>query len=140
MSEPLHVAPRPCSTCPYRRATPPGIWAPEEYAKLSRYDAAQLDPVDLSTFHCHQQLVTGVATACRGWLSVHADSAAVRLAVVTGRIDPATIPPEVEPDLYASGAEACAAGLAGVDDVSEAAFRSQVRLMARAHFKTRDEP
>lgn len=65
MTTKLHVAPRPCNTCPYARSTPPGVWAPEEYAKLSRYDRSPETNQDLATFHCHQENATGVPTVCR---------------------------------------------------------------------------
>lgn len=115
-NKPLHVAPTPCTTCPYRRDTPPGIWHPEEYQKLPLYDGGGGMPY-LATFHCHQEGEIGRPTVCRGWLSVHANSPAVRMACFSGLIskeDMATIPYEAEPGLYADGAEACRAGMRGV--------------------------
>lgn len=128
---PLHVAPRPCPTCPYARSTPPGIWHPDEYAKLARYDAMPLSAEDLATFHCHQQNVTGRPTVCRGWLGVHADSPAVRLAVTFGRLSAEVVPFEQDPGLYSSGAEACAAGMAGVDAPDSDAQDAMGKLLRR---------
>jgi hypothetical protein len=128
--ERLHVAPRPCNTCPYLRSTPPGIWHPDEYAKLPHFDDdAPLDEHALATFHCHQQHATGVPTVCRGWLGVHRDSIAVRVAQIDGRIDPADVPTEPDPTMYDSGAEACAVGLAAVDAPPPEAFAAQVKLL-----------
>ena len=130
----LHVAPRPCNTCPYRRSTPPGIWAPDEYAKLPAYDRRPGDvTAEGATFHCHQENATGVATVCRGWLGAHPDSFAVRLAVAVGLLDSDDINalPDVDPTLYASGAEACAAGLAGVEQPSASARDAAERLMRK---------
>jgi hypothetical protein len=118
MSEPLYLAPAPCTTCPYRRDVPAGIWAREEYLKLPGYDRQPFGGVEsLATFHCHQEPEIGKPTVCRGWLSVHADSVAVRIARFQGLItkeDMATIPIHAEPNLYSTGADACRAGLKGV--------------------------
>jgi len=114
MPEPIHVPKAPCTTCPYVRATPPGVWHPDEYSKLPAYDVDH--PPALAVFHCHQENATGVPTVCRGWLGVHADSVAVRFAQARGVLDPAdvhAIPLEPDPTLYASGHEAAAAGLRG---------------------------
>lgn len=126
-SQPLHVAPRPCTTCPYRRDTPAGIWAPEEYEKLARYDDEPL----LATFLCHQTNATGIPTACRGWLSVHCESVAARMAVMQGRVTNDQRYAEVDVDLYANGREARDAGMAGVEHPDEAAQRAMDRLLAR---------
>lgn len=131
MSGTLHVAPRPCGTCPYRRDTPPGIWDASEYRKLADYDYHPGEVGPLSTFRCHQQTATGVPTACRGWLTVHADSHAVRLAVVQGQVTLDEVAAEVDVDLYESGAEACTAGLAGIDQPSPLARRKIAKLIDR---------
>lgn len=128
----LHVAPRPCSTCPYRRDTPPGIWHPDEYERLADFDDVDADGVlPTSTFRCHQQTATGVPTACRGWLTVHADSVAVRVAVVTGQVTIDQVRAPVPVDLYASGAEARDAGLAGVADPSPEALQAIASLVVK---------
>lgn len=113
MTERLHVAARPCSTCPYRRDTPPGIWHEDEYAKLATFDPPPAGPMipRTDTFRCHQQAATERPTACRGWLSVHAETVAVRLAVIYGRVTVDEVYADVDVDLYATGAEAAAAGL-----------------------------
>lgn len=132
MSEPLFIAPKPCNTCPYARSTPPGIWHPDEYAKLPTYDDDAAEP-SVATFHCHQETATHVPTVCRGWLYVHADSIAVRFAVVTGQLDLSDLPPasERDPSLYASGAEACAASMAAIEQPPPAARRAQQRLVRK---------
>lgn len=123
----LHVAPRPCNTCPYATATPPGTWHPDEYEKLPRYDTN----VSLATFLCHQSAATGVSTACRGWLSVHRESAAARLAVASGKITNAErYAPDVVP-LYTSGQEARDAGLAGVANPGPRARQAIDRLVQK---------
>jgi len=111
----LNVPPQGCTTCPYRRDTPPGIWAAEEYEKLRAYDQDPFDPIaGLSVFHCHQENLTHKPTVCRGWLSVHQESVAVRLAQAIGAVAHEDVPRAVEPLYYATGNEAADAGMAGV--------------------------
>lgn len=104
--ERIPVRDHPCGSCPYRKDTPSGVWHPEEYAKLPAWD----DPMELSAgvFLCHSKK----ESACRGWFEVHHENIGVRIAAATrltvNRREPTTIP------LYASGAEACKAGLRGV--------------------------
>lgn len=125
----LHAAPRPCVTCPYRRDTPAGIWDPDEYAKLADYDNEHEPP--LATFHCHQENATGVPTVCRGWLSVHHDSVAVRLACSVGKLTVEQRDAHVDVELYETGTEAMDAGLAGCDDPSPAARAAASKLIRR---------
>jgi|CXWL01.1.fsa_nt_gi hypothetical protein len=131
----LRVAPAPCTTCPYRRDTPPGIWSAEEYEKLLIYDAdpGRLRPEKVqeafSIFHCHQEHVTKEPTVCRGWLSVHADHPAMRLLVALGGVLASEIPREAEPGLYATAREAWAAGLAGVPIPSPAAKKAIAKIV-----------
>lgn len=132
----LHVAPRACSTCPYRRDTEPGIWDAAEYEKLVVYDqdpSRMEDPRPaLTIFHCHQEAATGIPTICRGWLGVHRGTPAVRYACALGAIAFEQVPREAEPYLYASGTEACKAGLAGVRNPSREARREAAKLLLRA--------
>jgi hypothetical protein len=126
----LHAAPRPCNTCPYRRDTPPGVWHPEEYEKLPLYDDGS-DEIQIATFHCHQQNATGVETVCRGWLTVHCESIAARLALITGALTVEQLYADVDVELYATGQEARDAGMAGVDDPDERARRAIDRLVQK---------
>lgn len=121
MSEPLHIAHRPCSTCPYDKATPAGIWDASEYRKLRRYDGDIKDISDLAIFMCHQQNATKIPTVCRGWLLVHPDHVAVRLGIAKGQLNPEKVYAPSTVTCYATGAEACAAGLKGIRKPSKAA-------------------
>lgn len=135
MTEPLQLAPRPCSTCPYRKDTPVGIWHPEEYEKLRGFDADAFPP-SIATFHCHQENATGVPTACRGWVSCHGfDSVAIRLAVMRGSLTVEQVESPCPVELYASGAEAAEAGLAGVPLPSAAAVKEMGKLARRGAAK-----
>lgn len=68
VSEPLiGCLPVPCTTCPYRRDVPSGIWAPEEYQKLLAYDRPTMQQ-PAALFMCHQ----GAGGLCTGWVQCHA--------------------------------------------------------------------
>lgn len=143
--KPLRVANVACTSCPYRRDTPSGLWSPEEYVKLKLYDTGYLVPLKfpgvgecmtempvLAVFKCHQSGTTGVPTACRGWLSVHRDHPSVRLAERVGAIKPEDVPTEDESDVYyASGTEACEAGMRDVAKPSPKALRMVARLVTK---------
>lgn len=130
MSARLHVDRLPCSTCPYRVDTPPGVWDPEEYAKLPNYDD-DAPEVAVAAFLCHHSPTTGRDAICRGWLTVHAESVAARLAVISGRVTDAERYAPVEVELYPTGRAAADAGMAGVEDPSPAARRAIDRLTAK---------
>jgi len=80
----MNVLRKPCTSCPYRKDHPSGVWDKSEYEKLRDYDSNAA----IGIFLCHQTNAHGLETLCRGWVSVHCDSVAVRLAVVTGKIEP----------------------------------------------------
>lgn len=126
-SKPLHVDRLPCSTCPYRRDTPSGVWAPSEYAKLPLYD----DNDAFGIFLCHHTNSTGRETVCRGWLTVHCESAAARLAELQGFVTGEQRYADVDTPLYSTGREACDAGMADVPDPSPAAQRAVDRLVKK---------
>lgn len=133
--EPLHVDVRPCSSCPYRCDTPAGVWHPDEYAKLALYD----DNGALGIFLCHHTnssrrdpaSVEHGDTVCRGWLTVHAESAAARIAVLAGAVTDEQRYAAVDTPLYRTGREAAEAGLAGVEDPNDAAQRMIDRLVRK---------
>lgn len=103
----MRVAHSPCSSCPYRIDTPAGIWDRAEYEKLRQYDDNQA----FGLFLCHQSPFIGEDTACRGWLSVHNDSVAVRLAMMRGTVTPEQVYAEVSEPLYETGNQAAESGL-----------------------------
>jgi Family of unknown function (DUF6283) len=120
--------PRPCATCPYRRDVPPGIWAPEEYERLPRYDG---EPGDQSpaSFGCHQ----ADGRVCSGWLG-HRDPwdlLAVRIGVLGGFLDPSCLSYETTVPLFPSGAEAAAHGLSGVEDPPPEAQAAMRKILDR---------
>ena len=115
----LTVPPAPCGSCPYAKATPPGVWAAEEYVKLELYDAETwAQPPNV--FLCHQR--TG--DACKGWLACHGyELLAYRLACVSGSITPSSDDLTCDVPLHASGAEAAAFGMAGIDEPPDDAIK-----------------
>jgi len=109
----LRVPPVPCPSCPYRRDVPSGVWTRDEYEKLRGYD----DPQEsFAPFHCHQQLVTGEETVCRGWLSVARESAAARIAVLEGRVRDEDRYDDVAVELWPTGHAAADHGERDVDN------------------------
>lgn len=58
----------PCTTCPYRRDVPSGIWSADEYAKLPPYDRPTMEQPP-TLFMCHQNS-DGL---CTGWLQSYAN-------------------------------------------------------------------
>lgn len=122
-------AKRPCGTCPYRRDVPSGIWAEEEYEKLSRYDAETMFQPP-ATFLCHLAERGGqLRRVCAGWAGCHDgwDLLSLRLAVSESIRDITTdtyvaICEYTSPvPLFATGAEAAAHGLRDMLNPSEAA-------------------
>jgi len=127
----------PCTTCPYRRDVPAGVWTAEEYAKLREYDD-ESNPA-LAVFLCHQSNVVGVATACKGWVMVHQESVAVRLGCVLGQLDPATCFAETEIPLHESGVAAADFGEQGVKRPGRKALKVIGKLAGTGRFKTEDD-
>lgn len=122
----------PCGSCPYRRDTPSGIWAQQEYEKLPDYDRPTGEQPQ-SVFMCHQQ----DGHLCAGWCGTHSmyDNLGLRLAYSFGNITP----PQYEKalnytspvPLYGSGMEAYLAGLKDVSNPSPEAERKIHRLILR---------
>ena len=128
MEEPkLLCLPNPCTSCPYRRDTPPGIWSREEYDKLPAWDNER---AMAGIFLCHQSNMKAI---CRGWLEVHWDNWNVRFAMMT-KIDMTDYKPTDVP-LYSSGKEARAAGIRGIKTPSRNARAMVAKLMKLKHTK-----
>ncbi|MER5889689.1 DUF6283 family protein [Streptomyces sp. NPDC001941] len=126
----LPPAPRPCTSCPYKRDTPSGIWSPEEYAKLALYDGPTWSqPPRLFQCHVHDHDADGVRV-CGGWAGCHdmAESLSLRLAVECGQIGPhiaqAILDYESPAPLFTSGSEAAAHGLRDLHTPGPAARRA----------------
>ena len=108
----------PCGTCPYRRDVPAGIWHGDEYAKLPAYDAeTPFQPMAL--FMCHQR----DGCLCGGWLLTHDRDHLLALRVHAHNVDLSvwSYAPPIE--VFASGAEAAAHGISGIENPSPEAQR-----------------
>lgn len=119
---------RPCSTCPYARDCPSGVWHESEYAKLPPYDGTTTEQAEAGVFRlffCH----TTPDRLCAGWVGCHdmEESLAVRLHYCT--IDPA-IHDYVSPvPLFASGAEAAAHGMREIEAPDPEALAKLERIV-----------
>lgn len=123
---------QPCTSCPYRRDVPSGIWAPDEYAKLPGYDGDvpdQLAAGAVGVFMCHQ----ADGHICAGWAGCHdmENNLAVRLHA--SEVDPVTINYRSPVPLFGSGAEATEHGMRDV-----AAPGAQARAKATQLMRVRE--
>lgn len=132
MSEVREPAARPCGSCPYRTDTPSGVWERREYEKLPRFDGETWEQ-DPSIFMCHQQ----DGRLCAGWVGCHdmLNSFGLRVATAMGHITQevadACINYTTDVGLYATGAEACEAGLREVEAPSSSAVKTIQKLTKR---------
>ena len=135
MSELPKASGAPCGTCPYRRDVPAGIWAAEEYEKLPAYDGEIMDQVmagALGLFYCHQN----DGHLCSGWVACH--DMTNTLAVRFTPVDPSVYDYESPVPVFASGAEAAAHGLSGVDDPDHAARIAILKLERKRALSTEE--
>jgi hypothetical protein len=130
MSDKITVRKQPCGSCPYRRDVPSGVWAENEYQKLPAYDGSTVEQLvngAHGVFLCH----TTPDKLCAGWVGCHSmdDNLALRLEAQRGtEIDPAVFTYESPIPLWGSGAEACAHGMAEIDDPPEEAVKTIEKL------------
>ena len=114
----------PCGTCPYRPDVPAGIWDASEYAKLPAYDGETWEQPP-ALFYCHRN----DGALCAGWVGCH-DTAHL-LAMRINRVDPSCFDYVSPVPLFASGREAAAHGLSGVNKPSPAALVMIEKLKRR---------
>jgi hypothetical protein len=134
MSAPLRCGKSPCSSCPYRRDVPAGIWSPEEYAKLPEYDGETGDQImagAVAVFLCHQQ----PGRLCAGWVGCHdmRHNAAIRF----NPVDPMVHDYKSPVALFGSGAEAAAHGMSGVKNPGPEA-KAQIEKLLSKHARLRE--
>lgn len=95
----------PCSECPFRRDTPPGKFPSSRYEAL-HVTVGQPEaeaPLGAPAFACHKS-PEGLDEACAGWLAVCGiEHLGMRLAVITGRLEPGDLRPRDDwPELFAT--------------------------------------
>lgn len=97
----LRHAKKPCADCPWRYDSPPDQFPAERFEAL-RCTSDQ-SGLTAPLFACHKS-AEGKDIACAGWLAIEGHShIGVRLAVITGRLDPAVLETQPGwPDLYPS--------------------------------------
>jgi hypothetical protein len=109
MSDPVRPRKNPCPTCPYRKDSPSGLWAAEEYDKLPDYDGPTWSQPP-GIFMCHS---SPGREACAGWVACHdmSQSLGLRLEVYKGTADEdAFLDYTTSVPVFGSGAEAAAHG------------------------------
>ncbi|MFE6966902.1 DUF6283 family protein [Agromyces sp. NPDC057679] len=123
----------PCASCPYRTGVASGIWHPEEYEKLVRYDGETFEQ-PVQTFMCHQ----GEGDVCSGWLG-HADPSellAVRIGIMRGDLHPECADYTTDVPLFSSGAEAADHGLRDLQEPGEKAISTIDKLVRLRNLET----
>lgn len=126
-----HPRKQPCASCPYRVNVPSGIWHPDEYAKLERYDGEiheQIQNDGTRVFSCHQD---GVAV-CSGWLGHReepSDLIAVRMGIIDGQLDPSCAEYTTQTALFPSGHEAAKQGRRDLEHPSNRAQKAMRKIM-----------
>lgn len=129
------VRAEPCSSCPYRRDVPSGLWAEHEYSKLRLYDERTVDQ-PMAPFACHAT----PEHLCSGWAACHSnrgsdipgdpgahpyDLMALRMLRI-----PQPVPMPRTP-LFASGNEAADWGQRDIENPSEEAMERVAKLLAK---------
>lgn len=117
----ITVRQSPCSSCPYRRDVPSGIWAVSEYEKLPGYDGetwTQAEAGATGLFSCHRT----PDFLCAGWVGCHDMHSVLALRLHWRLVDVNAVIDYVSPvPLFSSGAEAAAHGMRDIDEPGEAA-------------------
>jgi len=128
-------ASRPCTSCPYRREVPSGVWAAQEYDKLPLYDAPTWGQ-PASAFFCHQTSGERLRL-CAGWVGCHDmyESLGLRCAFGAGLIDAEDVKAAIGYDtpvpLFMSGAEAAEHGKAEIEDPSDEAKAAVLKVTTK---------
>ena len=112
----------PCGSCPYRKDVPAGRWAREEYEKLPLYDGETWEQ-PFGLFMCHQR----DGCLCGGWLMTHDRDHLLALRITP--VDESTWEYAPNVEVFASGAEAAAHGISGIEDPSPEAKRKMAGLL-----------
>lgn len=119
------VRSQPCSSCPYRRDCPSGVWAEDEYEKLRRYDEPTwAQPT--AAFGCHAT----PEHPCHGWAVVHGDDL-LALRLLAAKQGEGIVIPEPGAELFGSGNEAADYGMEMIDDPDADAVEVQERLLRK---------
>jgi hypothetical protein len=116
---------QPCSSCPYRRDVPSGVWSRDEYEKLRDYDNPTGEQ-PFAVFACH-------ATPehyCHGWAVVHT-SRGHEFDLLALRLHGSPPIPEAAVPLFDSGNDAADHGQADLEDPSDDATEVVEKLLRK---------
>ena len=118
---------QPCSSCPYRKDVPSGVWSYDEYEKLRAYDEPTPDQ-PFAYFACHAT----PEHLCHGWVVVHT-TRGHEYDLLALRIRGADYDqiPEPSVPLWGSGNEAADHGQADLEEPSEAATAAVDKLLRK---------
>jgi hypothetical protein len=131
MTELIRARQRPCSSCPYRRDVPSGIWDDVEYGKLCGYDGdipEQLEAEALRLFYCHSL----PRNLCAGWVGCHDMDNTLAVRLNHARIHPSVYTYVSSVPLFTSGAQAALHGMRDIADPTpdaENAIRNLRRIL-----------
>jgi hypothetical protein len=126
----MNCAPRPCASCPYRKDSPSGLWAGDEYAKLLAYDGDMLDQLAMgatATFGCHQK----DGNLCAGWVAAHGAENLLSLRVQGDKVPPETWNYTTDVEVFASGREAFDHGIRDLQSPGPKALRLMAKMQAK---------
>lgn len=130
MARQCGVAGAPCKSCPYRKDVPSGVWAPEEYEKLPKFDGEIIDQLQnggAGLFMCHQQ----DGNLCAGWLATHGTDNLLALRLHGHEVKPEVWAYKTRAPVFKSGAEAAAHGMAEIEVPGVKAQRTIDRLVRK---------
>lgn len=129
---------RPCSSCPYRKDVPSGVWDASEYEKLPEFDRPTFEQ-PAGTFACHQDN----GHLCSGWVACHdmEQNLGLRIAIAQEHIDAdhmdEILDYETPVELWESGQAARDHGMKEIDDPSDAAIEVAEKLLYKRSLKLR---
>lgn len=129
------VRARPCSSCPYRRDVPSGIWDQAEYDKLRKYDGdtpEQIENEAFGVFHCHST----PDYVCAGWLGCIDKEVSLALRFNSHRLDPEVWDYVSPVPLFESGAAAAEHGERDIQEPGSDAYWAMLKL--RRQIERRD--
>lgn len=132
----MNVDKKPCVSCPYRVDVPSGVWSKSEYEKLRGYDGETWE-TDRASFLCHNTSTVGAEndTLCRGWLTTHPESLAVRFLMLEHKVTVEQIDADPGVPLHASGNEAADFGERDIDNPSPACVAFVQRMLPKQNRK-----
>ena len=81
---------KPCGSCPFRRSAIRGLWVPDHYLRIAYLGSAETLGAPTMGCHKHNKRPAEEVPLCSGWLrSAGRRNIAVRLYILTGKLDPA---------------------------------------------------